>query len=231
MSLGIILTPDSRSKAYLQKIIKNNFKLDSIIFMNDNRNEKNYSSVEVEKSKESGFDISIPVHQTLRNERLPFKEFNFVDINHQNLVKFLNQSKIDKFIFTGGGILKKEILNSGPKFIHFHPGIVPNYRGSTCFYYSIIAENMCGVTCYFMDEKLDTGNIIYQKTFAKPTHPYIDDIYDSFIRSETLVEVLKNNLICSGDYKIQNPNEGTSYFIIHPVLKHIAIMDCIIDQN
>ena len=37
MTIGIILTPDSRSKAYIQKILKNKIKLDLIIFMNDNR--------------------------------------------------------------------------------------------------------------------------------------------------------------------------------------------------
>ena len=29
--------------------------------------------------------------------------------------------------------------------------------------------------------------------------------------------------------KVQNPDHGNTYFIIHPVLKHIAILDCIKD--
>lgn len=38
--IGIILTPEVRSKAYLQKLILNNIKLSSVIFMNDNRVER-----------------------------------------------------------------------------------------------------------------------------------------------------------------------------------------------
>ena len=227
MKLGIILTPDARSKAYLQKIIKNNILFDKIIFMNDDRTEKNYNSDVILESKKSGFDISIPVKKTLDEAGKEYEEFNFVDINHPELVNFLKSSEIQYFLFTGGGILRKDVLNSGPKFIHLHPGFVPYYRGSTCFYYSIINEGKCGVTAYFMDEKLDTGDIIFQKNFEKPTHQFIDDVYDPYIRSETLLEVLKNHLIENTHFQKQNPNEGETYYIIHPVLKHIAILRCI----
>ena len=163
MKLGIILTPDNRSKAYIQKLVKNNITLNSILFMNDNKREKSYSEDIIKISKKNGFDISKSVKDTLTGNDLTFKEFNFVDINHQDLVKHIENNEEGFLIFTGGGILKKEILNSGVKFIHFHPGIVPNYRGSTCFYYSILDDGNCGVTAYIMDEKLDTGDIVYQK--------------------------------------------------------------------
>lgn len=227
MKIGIILTPDERSKAYLQKILDNKIKLEKILFMNDKRKEPIYDAECIIKSKEVGFDISEPVKTTLKNHNLEFNEFDFVDINNYQLIEYISKLNIPYFIFTGGGILKKEILNCGPKFIHLHPGLVPQYRGSTCFYYSIINEDMCGVTAYFMDEKLDTGDIIYQKKFIKPNHRFIDDVYDAHIRSETLLDVLKNNMILSGKFTKQNPDKGESYYIIHPVLKHIAILNCI----
>ena len=225
--VGIILTPDVRSKAYLRKLTDNGVYLDEIIFMNDNRMEKTYLREEIEESKKCGFDISESVFEILKKEKLEFKEFNFVDINHADLNQYLKESKTDFFIFTGGGILKREILNSGPKFIHLHSGIVPNYRGSTCFYYSIINEDKCGVTAYIMNEDLDNGPIIFQRNFQKPNHLFIDEVYDSHIRSETLLDVLKNHMLEKGSLKEQNPLEGQTYFIIHPVLKHIAILSCI----
>ena len=123
--------------------------------------------------------------------------------------------------------MKNSILNSGPKFLHLHPGIVPNYRGSTCFYYSIINEDSCGVTAYFMDEKIDTGDIIYQRTFQKPNHKFIDDVYDAYIRSETLIDVLTKHMISNTKTIKQNPDDGETYFVIHPVLKHIGILSCL----
>ena len=224
MKLGIILTPDNRSKAYIQKLVKNNITLNSILFMNDNKREKSYSEDIIKISKKNGFDISKSVKDTLTGNDLTFKEFNFVDINHQDLVKHIENNEEGFLIFTGGGILKKEILNSGVKFIHFHPGIIPNYRGSTCFYYSILDEGNCGVTAYIMDEKLDTGDIVYQKKFNKPNHIFVDDVYDPFIRSETLVELIKKDILKKNSFKKNNPLEGETFFIIHPVLKHISIL-------
>ena len=225
MKLGIILTPDARSKAYLQKILKNQIVINEIIFMNDNRSEKTYSEEEENESTNSGFDISESVITTLQNTKTQYKMFNFVDINNHELIRYISSLKLDFIIYTGGGILKQPILNCGTKFVHIHPGIIPNYRGSTCFYYSIINENKCGVTGYIMDEGIDTGPIIYQREFEKPHQQFIDEIYDVDIRSETLIDILQNNLLTK-PFK-QSEQQGNTYYIIHPVLKHIAILSCL----
>lgn len=226
MKIGIVLTPDARSKAYIQKIVSNNLFINEIIFMNDKRVEPQYTDDVIKQSLAYGFDISKPVKETLLENNFHFKEFNFVDINNSKLIKYVKQLLTDFLIFTGGGILKEEILNVS-KFIHLHPGILPYYRGSTCFYYSIIQDDNVGVTAFFMDKNLDTGDIIYQQTFPKPNHVHIDDVFDPFVRSETLIYILKNNLIKKNIFLKQNPNEGETYYIIHPVLKHISILKCI----
>jgi methionyl-tRNA formyltransferase len=230
MNLGIILTPDERSKAYLQKILKNNIILDNIIFMNDNRIKKIYSDNMIELSKINGFDISKSVNDTLLENNLTFKEFPFVDINNSKLIKHIQSLSVDYMIFTGGGILKHDVLKSGTKFIHLHPGIVPDYRGSTCFYYSILNENYAGVTAFLMDENLDTGDILHQKKFQKPSYQYLDEIYDPHIRSETLIELLQTKKNFVTQMTKQDPLFGETYYIIHPTLKHIAILNCINDD-
>ena len=58
MKLGIILTPDNRSKAYIQKLVENNIILNSILFMNDNRREKPYSDDIIKISKKNGYFFS-----------------------------------------------------------------------------------------------------------------------------------------------------------------------------
>ena len=212
--IGIILTPDVRSKAYLSKLVDNKVKLNQIIFMNDDREEKKFSNKEINQAKLYGIRIEKSVKTILTENYTHFKEFPFVDINNLELRNFIKQSRIDFYIFTGGGILESEILSSGPRFIHFHPGLVPFYRGSTCFYYSIINDDKCGVTAYVMDEKLDSGKIIHQKSFSKPSHIFIDDIFGSLLLNE--------------NFLTQDPDAGETYFIIHPVLKHIAILSCVI---
>ena len=78
-----------------------------------------------------------------------------------------------------------------------------------------------------MDKNLDTGDIIHQKYFQKPSHQYLDEVYDSYIRSETLIELLTTKEIPFYNLKKQDTSSGETYFIIHPTLKHIAILSCI----
>jgi len=229
MKIGIILTPDVRSKAYIQKSIKHNIHFENIILMNDNRKEQIFLPEVTKLSEKMGFNISETVKNTLDKKNISYNEFPFVDINDPKLVNYLKNLDVDYWIFSGGGILKNEILSLKTKFIHLHPGIVPDYRGSTCFYYSILNENYAGVTSFIMSKGLDMGDIIFQKRFDKPNYQYLDEIYDPHIRSETLIELLKNETLLEKEKMVQNSNEGETYFIIHPVLKHIAIQKCLND--
>ena len=55
----------------------------------------------------------------------------------------------------------------------------------------------------------------------------IDYIYDPYIRSELLGDVM-NDYVKAGKFSIhrQIKQSGETYYIIHPVLKHIAILKC-----
>jgi len=76
-----------------------------------------------------------------------------------------------------------------------------------------------------MNKNLDTGDMIFQKIFEKPNHEFIDNVYDPHIRSETLLEILNQNLIEKGEFMKQD-KEGETYYIVHPILKHISILSC-----
>ena len=225
--IGIILLDNVRSRAYIQKSFKNKINFEDIILLKDKKDMKNFDDYQEKIALEYGFLITESVETTLKNHNTKFTKFDFTDINEPKLIEFLYKTGSEFFIFSGGGILKPQILSIGKKFIHFHPGIVPEFRGSTCFYYSILEQGNCGVTAFIMDKNLDTGDIIFQKKFEKPNHIYIDDIFDAHIRSETLMDVFTEKLLSKGNFKKQNPNNGETYFIIHPVLKHIAILNCV----
>ena len=52
-------------------------------------------------------------------------------------------------------------------FVNFHAGKLPRYRGRNIINWAIInGEPEIGLTAHFMDEGIDTGDIILQKTFS-----------------------------------------------------------------
>ena len=53
----------------------------------------------------------------------------------------------------------------------------------------------------------------------------IDHISDSEVRANTLVETLKNySKSGTWNYELEDNSGGETFFVIHPVLKHIAIL-------
>lgn len=61
--------------------------------------------------------------------------------------------------------MQEELLSTPSTFIHCHPGRTPDFKGSTCFYYSLLAEKKMGVSCFFMAVGLDEGETLSQKEF------------------------------------------------------------------
>ncbi len=63
-------------------------------------------------------------------------------------------------------ILRRPILNIAPKgFVNFHAGRLPYYRGRSVINWAIInGETEIGLTAHYMDEGIDTGDIVLQRT-------------------------------------------------------------------
>tara|TARA_R110001592_G_scaffold96640_2_gene277393 strand:- start:3020 stop:3664 length:645 start_codon:yes stop_codon:yes gene_type:complete len=62
----------------------------------------------------------------------------------------------------------KEPLISGPKYgcINFHPAPLPEYKGLAVYNFAILNEEpKWGVTCHYVNEKFDEGDIISQTNF------------------------------------------------------------------
>ena len=89
MKVGIILTPDNRSKAYLQKIIRNKIVIAEIILLDDGR-KITCTTEEEECAKIFEFNLSKSVKEILDDHKLKYKQFSFVDINNAKLIEYLN---------------------------------------------------------------------------------------------------------------------------------------------
>lgn len=151
------------------------------------------------------------------------------DINSPLVYEALRRGSAGYTIFSASGILGREAFSLGKKFIHVHPGILPHYRGSTCFYYSLLEHGSVGSTAFFMEEQIDTGETIVASEFSvnyaikQEQRYFMDYILDPYIRSVTLKKVLISYLE-KGDISShpQSAGERPAYYIMHPLLRRLA---------
>jgi len=84
----------------------------------------------------------------------------------ENYKNIISKNNI-KLLFVIGWRFKihAEVYNLLDKgIIVFHDSLLPKYRGFSPLYWAIInGEKITGTTAFFIDENIDTGDIIYQK--------------------------------------------------------------------
>lgn len=228
--VGMLVSPSIRTKAYLQVMAKNGYLPGSVTIMDDRNNFSN--DFKKTSSFEFGdvFDPYKSILSTIEENNIPYEFCSMRDPNDPKITKML-QRKIEKyFIYSGpaGVILRKDILSTGKKIIHIHSGWIPKYKGSTTVYYSILTEGRCGATAFFINENIDSGKIIKREIFDKPQRGIdIDYYYDCSIKS-TLLKNIIETYTRTGEFSTEEiaEKEEETYFIIHPVLKHLAILEC-----
>lgn len=105
-------------------------------------------------------------------------------------------------------IFPKELVNA-VRCINIHPGLNPFNRG---WYPQVFAINNGmphGATIHEMDEEIDHGDIIAQKTISILESDTSKTVYERVLRAE--IELLDSNFenIINNDYEVESPiNEG-----------------------
>jgi Methionyl-tRNA formyltransferase len=121
---------------------------------------------------------------------------------------FLQKADPDLIIVCGYKfIIPKEIFSIPMDgTINIHPSMLPRYRGQHVINWAIVnGESETGITLHFMEETLDTGDIIVQKAVPIYFKDTAKELHDR-IYSETCV-LLKELL---QDYKQGKPLKGKS---------------------
>lgn len=78
---------------------------------------------------------------------------------------------------------------------NLHASLLPDYRGAAPIHWAIInGEEKTGVTTFFIDEKIDTGAIILQKTVAIAPEETVGALHDELqeIGSHLVVDTLRH---------------------------------------
>ncbi len=100
-------------------------------------------------------------------------------------------------------ILRQPILETAPLgFINFHAGKLPEYRGRNVINWAIInGENEIGLTAHFVDQGIDTGDIIVQHTLPIGWTDTYEDVLQKVIAAfpELVSEAVRK--VIHGDFE------------------------------
>ena len=87
-------------------------------------------------------------------------------------------------------IIRKEFIKSKECF-NFHPGILPEYRGSGAYSWTIInQEKKCGITLHKIDAGIDTGDVIEIRQFLVSENDTAYSLYKK--GTETIFKMFKD---------------------------------------
>ena len=107
--------------------------------------------------------------------------------------------------------------------MHSHTGKLPDYKGSTTVYYSLLKEGKIWCDTFFLNEKIDQGRLIYSQSYPIPKNIYtIESEYDSKIRALNIVSSLKKIINTKKIFLKKKKNTTLNYYIIHPILRLIT---------
>ena len=240
--IAMIAADTSRSLAYLHSLINNDLIPSKILFLRNSHSEAKPGQLKeteiiagsIEKNgqwSEANFTFDTSLLQLIENFNIPYKILENNDINDPSVVSEIQRLEEKVLIYSGfGGILlRKPLFDTGKKFLHAHGGFLPDYKGSTTNYFSLLDDDSLGASTLFLNEQIDSGEVLHRKKFKlEKGRKEIDHVYDSAARCKVLVETLKN-YESYGNWKIGegsiDNSVGDTYFIIHPLLKHLAILD------
>jgi hypothetical protein len=203
-------------------------------------------------------DFNFSKRVSYRHYTKSIQRIRVPSLNSQEFKQVLEEQNTKVFLFTGGGILGKSILNlKDALFIHIHPGIVPHIRGLDGLFWSLLLRGKVGMSCFFMDTGIDTGKVLFKKEykpvqvkkemliknsiggdkFYKMLLTYYDPVMRAIAFSQ-FCEQLKQGLTSHDELvsftnipkEEQNNKEGETFFSMHKRLREVVIEHTLISS-
>lgn len=143
-------------------------------------------------------------------------------------------------LYTGGGLLRAEALNvPGIRFLHVHPGHLPDVRGADGLLWSILLRGQPGLSCFYMSPGIDEGAIITAREYPplrfeltgaeRPDDQTLYRAVFSFCDPVLRAHLLVRHVLKPGADPARLPSarqqaeEGTTYHFMHPKVRLVAL--------
>ena len=199
MKILFMGTPDF-ARVNLQKLVESGYDVCAVVSQPD-RPRGRKMEMTMPEVKDYALSQGIKVYQPDT-----FKDGAFLPV--------LEEYKPDVIVVVAYGKLLPKYILDFPKYgcINVHGSLLPKYRGSAPVQWSVInGDKITGVTTMFMNEGMDTGDILLQTSFAINHHETGGMLMDRMadVGAELLCETLEK--IKTGDISpvAQNEAEAT----------------------
>ena len=162
--------------------------------------------------------ISPPVKTAALNAGVPVLQFE--KIKSEDGVRAIRDLSPDLIVTAAfGQIFSKELLDIPPHgCINVHASLLPKYRGAAPIQWAIInGEKQTGVTIMFMDEGLDTGDIIASVSVPIGEDMTGGELYDILAeKGADLLAVVVEDIDANAAARTKQKESEASYY---PMLK------------
>ncbi len=138
------------------------------------------------------------------------------DVNHPEFIALIKRLGVDLIIsFNCPQPLRRELISIPKKgCINIHFGMLPEYRGILSIMYALLnGEKNFGVTVHYIDEKLDSGDIIVQEKIPITEKDTLDTLYPKAFETAGYLLVKAVDMIENDTIKrIYNDPSKKSYY-------------------
>lgn len=112
-------------------------------------------------------------------------------------------------------IIKQPIFEIPAKgILNYHPSFLPYNRGKNYNFWTLVEDTPFGVTIHFVDEKVDSGDIVFQKRIDKSWEDTGESLY--WRAQKAMIELFEQNYarLIAGDYQRipQDPSAGSFHY-------------------
>jgi methionyl-tRNA formyltransferase len=132
-----------------------------------------------------------------------------------------------------GQIIPKELLEY-PKYkcINTHGSLLPSYRGGAPIQRAIInGDKQTGITIMYMNEKMDEGDVLYQKAIDIDIHDTASDMFNKLsVLALSMLREFLPELFAGKVNPVKQDNDKASYaYNLEKELEHIAFNDDVLN--
>lgn|GEM_PF-366541 len=238
-SIGLIAAPTMRTRAYLQMFEWHGLRPATV-----------FRCPGEEPDWQGGATVTVPIRtvfagnapsltgdydflfrpgetiaETAARLECDFVDLPSSDINSDDCSRALAAGSASVIVYSGlpKVLLKPNLLANGKRYLHVHGGYLPEYRGATGFYFGLLEKGFLGNTAIWVDEGVDTGSVMARRWYRPEQGGDVDNVWDPVTRGDLLLDVLLTAEKTERYPSLPEEAERSLFYIIHPVLKHLAL--------